>query len=160
MYTFYFNTQPIKLEHFEIELNDCHVNNLPLLVNSIWNSLQSMFIIKADTQKKSFLLMVIKEMPIETFLKLYIASFGCVFTVFYCSIWIMRFCYLIDHFAKIQNVQQKGENEILFTIRIYELHLHKYLKTRISLYIIMPYKTFISYKNSRQKYSIAKLQIK
>ena len=93
--------------------------------------------------------MVIKEMPIETFLKLYIASFGCVFTVFYCSIWIMRVCYLIEHFAKIHNVQQKAESDIRFTIRIYELHLHKYLKTRISLYVIMPYKIFISYKNSR-----------
>ena len=46
-------------------------------------------------------------------------------------------------------MQQKGENEIRFRIGIYELHLHKYLKTRISLYTIMHYKTFITYENFR-----------
>ena len=115
---FHFNTQPLKLAHFEIKLNECHVNHLPLLVNFC----SEQFTICVHHQgwyiDKKFLLMVIKELPIETFFK--IASFGCVFTVFYCSIWIMRFCYLIDHFAKIQNVQQTGENEIRFTIGIYE----------------------------------------
>ena len=43
-------------------------------------------------------------------------------------------------------MQQRGENEIRFRIGIYELHLHKYLKTRISLYIIMPYKEIINRK--------------